>query len=148
MEAVQFVINQVPTESDLVNLYQSLNWGHYQYPELLLKAIQNSDFLVCAYVNQELIGLGRAITDAVFTVYFPDLLVKPHWQGQGIGKTMMKFMLDQFKGFHNQVLIAEDDQARNFYLQQGFQIENYALSITCNFAERLKDAPLSLMQKK
>lgn len=82
-----------------------------------------------------LIALGRAISDGVFMVYFPDLLVKPEWQNKGIGSQMMNVLLKRFEGFHNQVLIAEDEAARAFYLKQGFKPETNALSILCPFKE-------------
>ena len=103
---------------------------------MLEKAIENSSFLVCAYADTELIALGRAISDGVFTVYFPDLLVKSEWQNKGIGGQMMEIMLKDFEGFHNQVLIAEDEAARAFYLKQGFVPETNALSILRPFKER------------
>lgn len=82
-----------------------------------------------------LIALGRAISDGVFTVYFPDLLVKPEWQNKGIRGQMMNILLKHFEGFHNQVLIAEDEVARAFYLKQGFKAEGNAMSILCPFKQ-------------
>lgn len=130
---INFVINETPSPAQLVNLYDSVGWGHKDYPTMLVKAIENSSFLVCAYADSELIALGRAISDGVFTVYFPDLLVKPEWQNKGIGGQVMEIMLKHFEGFHNQVLIAEDEVARAFYLKQGFVPETNALSILCPF---------------
>lgn len=133
---VNFVLNETPSPAQLVNLYDSVGWGHKDYPQMLVKAIENSSFLVCAYSDTELIALGRAISDGVFTVYFPDLLVKSEWQNKGIGGQMMEIMLKDFEGFHNQMLIAEDEAARAFYLKQGFVPETNALSILRPFKER------------
>lgn len=132
---INFVINETPSPAQLVNLYASVGWRHKDYPTMLVKAIENSSFLVCAYANTELIALGRAISDGVFTVYFPDLLVKPEWQNKGLGSQVMEIMLKHFEGFHNQVLIAEDEAARAFYLKKGFVPETNALSILCPFKE-------------
>lgn len=132
---VNFVTNETPSPAQLVSLYDSVDWGHKDYPEMLLKAIKNSSFLVCAYADTELIALGRAISDGVFTVYFPDFLVNPEWQNKGIGNQMMEILLKYFEGFHNQVLIAEDEVTRAFYLKQGFKPETNALSILCPFRQ-------------
>lgn len=135
MLTLNFILNETPSPEQLVNLYDSVGWGHKDYPQMLVKAIENSSFLVCAHADTELIALGRAISDGVFTVYFPDLLVKPEWQNKGIGGQMMEIMLKHFEGFHNQVLIAEDEAARAFYLKQGFVAETNALSILSPFKE-------------
>ena len=132
---VNFVINETPSPAQLVSLYDSVGWGHKDYPQMLVKAIENSSFLVCAYADTELIALGRAISDGVFTVYFPDLLVKPEWQRKGIGSKIMNILLERFAGFHNQVLIAENEVTRAFYLKQGFEPETNALSILCPFQQ-------------
>jgi GNAT superfamily N-acetyltransferase len=136
MNEIKFVINDIPPIDLIVNLYKRLNWGHHNYPSLLEKAYLNSEFVVSAYTQVgDLVGLGRAISDNAFTVYFPDLLVRPDWQGKGIGKQIMLLMMNEYKNFHNQVLIAEDNKAREFYLGCGFIQENSAMSITKSFQE-------------
>ena len=135
MLTVSFVLNEIPSKEQLVNLYNSVGWGHSDYPNMLIRAIENSSFLICAYAETELIALGRAISDGVFTVYFPDLLVKPEWQNKGLGSKIMNTLLNHFKDFHNKVLIAEDETARAFYLKHGFKPETFAMGILCPFKE-------------
>ncbi len=136
LQECNYFICQPPNLEDLVSLYQSLNWGHYRYPELLMTAYENSDYVVSAYTEGgELVGIGRAITDKAFTVYFPDILVHPEWQGKGIGSTIMKMMLEKFNGYHNQILVAEDERAKAFYKKCGFAVEANALSIMRPFGE-------------
>lgn len=100
-----------------------------------MRAIENSQMVVCAYADDELIALGRAISDTAFTVYFPDLLVKPAWQNQGIGTKIMRMLLGRYQNFHNQVLIAEDEVVRDFYVKNGFKSETHAMSIMKGFVE-------------
>jgi GNAT superfamily N-acetyltransferase len=135
MPNLTFYTNKIPREQELVDLYQSLGWGHYKYPEMLFRAIENSQMVICVYVDEELVALGRAISDNAFTVYFPDLLVKPGWQKQGIGTKIMRMLLERYQNFHNQVLIAEDDSARGFYVKNGFKPEAYAMSMMKGFVE-------------
>jgi GNAT superfamily N-acetyltransferase len=103
---------------------------------MLERAYNNSEYVVSAWLESgELVGLGRAISDMAFTVYFPDLLVKPNWQNKGIGAMLMNMMIEKFGQFHNMVLIAEDNRAREFYQRSGFQTEQNALSIINPFVE-------------
>ncbi len=136
MNEIKFLINEIPSIDLIVDLYKRLNWGHHNYPSLLEKAYLNSEYVVTAYSSTgELIGLGRAISDKAFTVYFPDLLVRPDWQGKGIGRQIMQLMMNNYEKFHNQVLVAEDVRAKTFYLDCGFIQENSAMSITRSFQE-------------
>jgi GNAT superfamily N-acetyltransferase len=135
MPNLTFYADKIPTEQELLDLYQSVGWGHSKYPKMLLRAIENSQMVVCAYADDELIALGRAISDTAFAVYFPDLLVKPDWQKQGIGTKIMWMLLERYPNFHNQVLVAEDDVARDFYVKNGFKSEAYAMSIMKGFVE-------------
>jgi GNAT superfamily N-acetyltransferase len=131
MKDITYKINEIPDPDAIMLLYEDASWGHKNFPDMLLKAYENSDFIISAYSqSDELIALGRAITDKAFTVYFPDLLVKKSWQNKGIGQHMMMQMLEEFKGFHNQVLIAESVQAISFYEKCGFVKETHAMSIS------------------
>jgi hypothetical protein len=69
MHEINYVINQIPSEEQLVDLYSAVEWGHSSYPSMLLRAIENPTFLVCAYYNTDLIAFGRAISDGVFTIF-------------------------------------------------------------------------------
>jgi GNAT superfamily N-acetyltransferase len=114
MHEINYVINQIPSEEQLVDLYSAVEWGHSSYPSMLLRAIENPTFLVCAYYNTDLIAFGRAISDGVFTVYFTDLLVKPDWQNKGIGSRLMDKLLDHFNGF----LKTSENYQSQFYQAQ------------------------------
>ena len=127
--------NFIPNIKVLISLYKSVRWGHASCPQATFQAVKNSSFVVTVWNGQTLVGLGRAISDQTITVYFPDLLVKPEWQGKGVGSRIMKILLSKYGHLHNQVLIAEDDKARNFYKKLGFLDENFALSITKKFPD-------------
>jgi len=135
MKNITYKINTIPELEKIVNLYQALGWGHKDYPEMLQIAYANSEYIVCAYHQEELIAVGRAISDKSFTVYFPDLLVHPDWQRKGIGRQIMSMMLDKFQDFHNIVLTAEDERARSFYLMMGFKSQPFGMSVDNSFKE-------------
>ena len=125
--------NEVPSIKDAIQLYKGVEWGHIECPKTLEEALSNSDLIVTAWNDNLLVGLGRAISDSTLTVYYPDLLVHPNWQGKKIGTEIMKMLTKKYEYFHNQVLIAEDDNAKAFYKKFGFEEDNSALSITKPF---------------
>jgi len=126
---IEYKENNIPKEEDIIELYNSVGWGHTKSPQALFDAIKNSSYVITAWENKNLIGLGRAISDETITVYFPDLLIKPDWQRKGIGTKIMQMLLFKYGHLHNQVLIAEDEKAIKFYKRLNFKNEGFALSI-------------------
>jgi GNAT superfamily N-acetyltransferase len=108
----------LPREQVLA-LYQALGWSSAQKPDLLQGALVASDAVVTAWDRERLIGLGNAISDRHLVVYYPHLLVHPDYQGRGIGTQLMKMLMERYRGFHQQALLA-DGRAIEFYRRMGF----------------------------
>ena len=106
-------------KKDVVNLYKANKWSAVHKPERLYKGLLNSHSLITAWENGQLIGLGNAISDGYLMVYFPHLLVLPEYQNKGVGKAIMNQMEEIYKGFHMQMLTA-DEKSIPFYKKIGF----------------------------
>jgi len=109
----------IPVEK-LVALYEANGWSSGKKPLLLQKALANSATLVSAWIGDELIGVGNAITDGYLVVYYPHMLVHPKYQGKGIGSEIMQRIMNRYKGFHQHILVA-DGRAIDFYKKCGFR---------------------------
>jgi len=109
----------LPLESVLA-LYRANEWSSAQKPDLLHKALMASHSLVTAWDGSTLVGLGNAISDGYLVVYYPHLLVRPEYQGRGIGTGLMRRLMARYKGFHQHVVVAEG-RALNFYRKCGFK---------------------------
>ena len=68
-----------------------------------------------------LIGLARVISDDVSIAYIQDVLVHPQHQGRGVGKQLMKMVLERYSHVRQKVLLTDDrpEQLR-FYESLGF----------------------------
>ncbi len=117
---VEIEINGKLTELELVDLYSSNSWSSAEKPKQLFAAMKNSHTVVTARVDDKLIGLGNALSDGYLVVYYPHLLVNPDFQGKGVGKKIMSAMTGIYKGYHQQILVA-DGQAIEFYKAVGFE---------------------------
>lgn len=53
------------------------------------------NYYIGAYVNNQLVGLARAMTDFVYTTYLSDLAVDEAFQHMGIGKTLLFKMKEE-----------------------------------------------------
>jgi GNAT superfamily N-acetyltransferase len=106
-------------ETELVALYESVNWSSARKPKLLLRALLNSHMLVTARHGRRLVGLGNAISDGCLVVYYPHLVVHPDYQRRGIGRRIVQRLQARYAGFHQQALLA-DGRAIEFYRRCGF----------------------------
>lgn len=105
----------------LQNLFVSVNWDSANYPDKLVIAIKNSDKVITAWNGETLVGLMNALSDGIMTAYFHYLLVRPEYHGIGVGKTLVKTMLDHYADYARKVLIAYDEET-GFYQHCGFEI--------------------------
>ncbi len=107
-------------KDEIIELYRANKWSSAEKPDLLYKALINSDSLITAWDENRLVGLGNAISDGYLVVYYPHLLVHPDYQGKGIGRKIVNKFQKKYGNFHQQVLTA-DGKAIDFYRKCGFE---------------------------
>jgi ribosomal protein S18 acetylase RimI-like enzyme len=107
------------TVAQLQDLFLSVGWDSGNHPEKLQAAVRNSDRVKSAWDGDVLVGLMTGISDGVMTAYFHYLLVRPEYQGGGIGKELVQHMLEHYSECMTKVLIAYNYQV-GFYERCGF----------------------------
>ena len=105
--------------NQIIPIYKANNWSSANRPKILHQALLNSHYLVSAWDDDELIGIGNAISDGFLVVYYPHLLVHPDYQGQGIGTKLVEMLRTRYAEFHMQILVA-DSKTIAFYEKCGF----------------------------
>lgn len=110
---------EIPLAS-ILELYRANEWSSAEKPDDLYAALMNSHSLVTAWHGERLVGLGNAISDGHLVVYYPHLAVLPEYQRCGIGSRIMGIMMEKYRGFHQQALLA-DHRAVDFYAKCGFE---------------------------
>lgn len=106
-------------EKELKERFLSVEWDSGNYPKKLKKAIKNSHVLYSAWDNERLVGLVNSISEGVMAVYFHYLLVMHEYQVMGIGKELVKLMIDEYKDFARKIVIAYEVE---FYKKCGFKV--------------------------
>lgn len=113
------------TSHQVLDLYTSVGWSAYtkDLPKLL-RAISKSSLVISARHGDELVGLIRTLTDGETIAYIQDILVKPAFQGKGIGDKLMSGMLKNLTGIR-QIVLMTDAGAENARLHAWYQIHGF-----------------------
>jgi len=101
-------------------LYLANSWSSADKPDALMNHLHKSHSVVSAWAADKLVGLGNVMSDGQLVAYYSHLLVMPDRQGQGIGTLIAKRLTDRYRGFHQQVLLA-DGRSVEFYRRLGFE---------------------------
>jgi GNAT superfamily N-acetyltransferase len=112
------------SEDELIALYDAVGWNVYtKKPDALLAAIAGSASVVIARENGALIGLARAVSDGASVCYLQDILVHPDRQRSGVGRELVRRILEPYAHVRQKVLLTDDDPAqRSFYESLGFEL--------------------------
>ncbi len=90
-----------------------------------------------AYLNGRLIGAARAISDGVTSSAIYDVVVDPDWQGKGVGKRVMLFMLERLP--KSSVMLVSVARHQAFYRRLGFKKLTTAYMLKESFESWLRD---------
>lgn len=114
--------------SSLERIYRSVGWYDESFSaEALGKICENSTLFAGAFINDEMVGMGRVISDGVSDGCIQDVAVIKEFQGLGIGKAIVKTLVDEALklGIDWLQLIATPDNEK-FYASLGFKVmENH-----------------------
>lgn len=121
----EFSISASPDVSaaEALALYESMGWTAYtRDPDLLVRAIQNSSFVVAARsATGGLVGLARSVSDDATICYLQDILVDPAFQGAGVGRALLEAVQRRYGHVRQTVLITDNEPGqRAFYETLGF----------------------------
>ena len=108
---------------DVLHLYQAVGWTNYtNQPQMLAQALTHSLAIYLARDGEKIVGLVRLIGDGFSSVFVQDLIVLPTYQRQGIGSTLMKQALSDYKDAY-QIQLATEQTEKNlgFYRSLGFE---------------------------
>jgi spermidine synthase len=109
--------------NQLVTLYRTAGWWSDKNDniEFLAELVRNTYLFVAAYDGEDLIGMGRSVSDGVSDAYIQDVTVLPRYRKRGIGGKIIQTLIEnlQAKGINWIGLIGEPG-TRHFYEELGF----------------------------
>lgn len=111
-------------------------WRKKPSTETFYKTLEGSDYVILA-VDQKtnsIVGYVTAISDGVLSAYIPFLEVDVAYQKLGIGKKLLKLMLQELSRFYMIDLVCDKEMA-GFYKEAG--LESWHAMIKRNYQNLL-----------
>lgn len=125
MLAYRFIIRPVDREiHQIIKLYRKAGWWEEPKdgPDRLQRIIAGSHCFLTVEFEDQIIGMGRAISDRASDAYIQDVTVDPAFRGRGIGTQIVAGIVSRLEndGLAWIGLIAEKN-SHAFYEQLGFK---------------------------
>ena len=80
------------TAEEFVFLWKSV-WGNPPSLEQTRLAMENTLFRVSVFKENEIVAMARVIGDQGLCYYIKDVIVRPEYQGQGLGRLLISELL-------------------------------------------------------
>lgn len=117
-------INKTPTVDEFNQLTEAVGWGERENV-IVEEALRYTLYSVCAYDEDKLIGYGRIIGDKTIFLHIHDVMVRPEYQGVGIGTGIMNKILDKVNEYRSvnpaiRVYLGASKGKEGFYEKFGF----------------------------
>lgn len=80
------------TVKEYLGIREQVHWKEL-LPGQAEKALANSLYIVGAYEENKLVGMGRIVGDGAVICYVQDLIVIPEYQHKGVGSKVLKNLI-------------------------------------------------------
>lgn len=111
--------------AQITNLYRQAQWWDNEIddPDLVYRIVSGSYCFIVALSGDEIVGMGRAISDGASDAYIQDVTVDERFQGKNIGSEIVNKLVRQLlkDGLSWIGLIAERN-SHPFYERLGFKV--------------------------
>ena len=126
---------------ELSELYRNAPLGD-KPPAALATVFGNSMFTRFVYAGDRLVGAGRALADGLDCAYIADVAVYPDHQGRGLGKAIIRQLVEAARG-HKKIILYANPGTEGFYRGLGFLKMNTAMGIWQNLDRAIESGVLS-----
>lgn len=89
-------------------------------PDVIDAMLRHADIVVTARVDNQLVGVSRAISDFSYCTYLSDLAVDEAHQGQGIGRELIR-RTHEAAGVDTTLILLAAPNARSYYPHIGMR---------------------------
>lgn len=108
------------SRGQLEDLFLSVEWSSGHFPDKLVVAMRNFSTVVSAWDGEKLVGIACAMDDGIMNAYMHYLLVRPEYQGKGIGSALVSKIKEKYGDYLRLVIVAYNKE-QAFYEKCGFK---------------------------
>lgn len=110
---------------EIKDIYKKESWNAYlKDDEKLVRAFDNSLYIMGAFDNCKLVGFIRCVGDGEHILVVQDLIVEPKYQQRGIGTYLFKTIMQKYSNVRMFMVVTdlEDIVDNKFY--KSFNLKN------------------------
>lgn len=127
MTQIEYTIVKSTDNAALLELYRGPGWwqqdANPKYLNTIARIVAQSFCFVIAQREDEIIGMGRALSDGISDAYIQDVTVKESERGQGIGKEIIRTLVKYLKEHKIQWIgLISEPGYEGFYSSLGFNV--------------------------
>lgn len=109
---------------EFIELWETV-WGPGPSPEQTRLAMEHTLFRVSVFDGEQIVAMARMLGDMGLDYYIKDVVVRPEYQGKGIGRMLINELLsfindNGIKGTHIFVELCAEPDKIPFYEKFGF----------------------------
>lgn len=126
---IEYSFDRRPTADQIIKLYDTAGLPRpTNDKERIQKMYDNSNLIITAWDNEQLVGVSRSITDWVWSCYLADLAIHPDYKKRGIGKKLVQLTKAKL-GEESMILLLSVPTAMEYYPKIGMKKEDRAFTI-------------------
>lgn len=128
---IRYEINPTLTVDDFIDVLRRSTLGERRpldNRQDMQTMLELGNFYICAFHENKLVGLARAMTDFVYTTYLSDLAVDLAYQHQGIGKKLLFMMKEEIP--KAKLILLAAPAAETYYPKIGLKRHNHCFIIS------------------
>ncbi|MCP4956000.1 GNAT family N-acetyltransferase [Photobacterium aquimaris] len=129
---IEYKVNHPITANQYIELINKTTLGERRPVdnEATIKGmLENSNLIVTAWIDEQLVGIARSMTDFHYCCYLSDLAVDESIQSMGIGKYLILVTAESVADSCKIVLLSAP-KAEGYYSKIGFTEHNSAWVLT------------------
>ena len=96
-------------------------WAKSRTIKDLKKCLANSDVIISLWVDNEIVGFGRALTDGIYRGVLWDIVIDQNYQSKGYGTLILKSLLSSKKIKNTKKIYLMTTNKKLFYSKHNFK---------------------------
>ena len=109
----------------LQNLFnQNAEWAQNRSISELRNCLSKSDVVISLWIDKQIVGFGRALSDGIFRSVLWDIVIDQSYQGKGYGKVIVKALLESKSVMNTKKIYLMTTNKKDFYTQLDFEEVN------------------------